>query len=1551
MSERFLVYSRFVSMDQVDSRVWWVLKVGQGARCYLSSLLGLVLLAGVAGPSYLCFSEDRDSGSRVRVGFLAHRGKALCRDQWSAHMEYLSGAVKGYTFEMIPLDFGEVESSVRKMELDFLLTNPAQHAYLDAEYGLCAVATLKEAVGGVPTPLFSGVFIAKRGFAPDGDLAHLKGARLAFVHSLSFGGYFAGLCELKKSGFDPGRDAAGVVFAGTHDAVVEMVLQGEVDVGLVRANTVERMIREGRLDGEGLMFVGLKSNNPEYSVPHSTDVYPNWPFSALAHVPADLRWSVAQALIGMTGDDSAARTASAGGWSYPLSYASVRECLGFLEVDPFGRQEDSGWRITLGKYWEWILLWIVVFVAIAVLYIRAAKLQQHYRNMARALQYNQDRIAGMSAHSRTFWWEIDLKGVYTSLSPVVETVLGYTAEDLIGKWTFYDLHPEEGRDAFREQSFHSLQGGSAFTGVLNPAVAKDGRLVWLSTSASPVRDVRGNCIGYQGMDTDITEQILSKMAVEESEKNFRTFFDTLDDIIVVATEEGRLLYANQSLHTKLQYSEGDLRQMHILDLHTKVDHPEAQSILSDMFKGLRSACPLSLQRKDGSLMPAETRVWFGRWNGAPCVFGLSKDLTAEQEAQQRFERVFRNNPALMAMSSVSDRRFLDVNDAFLRTLGFEREEVIGKSSRELGLFEEDEQLESLVHRLRSEKRVINQEMRVRNKSGQSLDGLFSGETITTQGKQTFLTVMIDITDQKRVERELQAKTDELDRYFTSSLDLLCIANTKGEFLRLNPEWERVLGYRVADLMGQSFLQFVHPDDMDATLHAISELSDQREVTSFENRYRGKDGSYRWIEWRSRPDGETIYAVARDVTERKRIEDQLRDERTRLENIILGTHCGTWEWNVQTGETVFDEMWAEICGYSLSEIQPVSIGTWKCLLHPDDTRVSEDALNRHFSGETPYYQCEVRMHHKSGGWVWVQDRGVVKTRDDKGRPLLMYGTHIDISDQKKAEMELIEINKRLKDATIQAQKLAEAAEQASIAKSQFLANMSHEIRTPMNGVIGMAGLLLDTGLSEEQRRYADRIKTSGEILLDLINDILDLSKIEAGRMELEDADFDLLHLLDDVAFQFHMRCEEKGLQWVLDVSGDVPRFVKSDPGRLRQILVNLLGNAVKFTREGSVSLTVNSKGRDASGKDRLEFEVKDTGIGIPEDKQRMLFEKFTQADASTARTFGGSGLGLAISRQLSRLMDGSISLSSEQGIGSVFRVELPFAQGHAATMPPPGGNVTRMRSSPARDLNQLFAGRRIKVLLVEDNPTNQEVASGLLAKMGLDHDCAGSGYQCMEMLSGKYYDLVLLDVQMPGMDGYETVRRIRQLSGSGSSPRVPVVALTAHAMAGDRETCLAAGMDDYLAKPISGQLLADVLERWLDARTSDPTLDKMVETPVSAADRSVFDEEAMLDNLMNDRDLASRVAGRFLNDLDGQLKTLRESFSRQDIEAVKDVAHSLKGGASYLGAAAMRQAAETLEMSIREGLVDPLDRLVNSVEVEGRRLELALKSAGYTASQG
>lgn len=1508
-------------------------------------VFGLLML------SFVCVRASAEVGpapTSVKVGVLAHRGPDSCVEQWEPHMRYLTQNVPGYVFEMVPLDFEAVEGVVRRKEVDFLLTNPAQHAYLDADYGLCAVATLKESVGGSSTPLFAGAFIARQGAFVDGDVSVFKDARIAFVNPLSFGGYFAGLCELKRMGLDVRKAASEILFVGTHDEVVNHVLTGKADIGLIRSNTLERMAGEGRLDLESIRYWGLKQMDGEYALPHSTDVYPNWPFSALAHVPADLRWGVSQALIGMSDVDPASKAAGSGGWSYPLSYASVRECLRYLGADPFRKEPPPVWKAALSKYWPWMLLWAGIAAALVTLYVRAARLQHHYRSMASALQRKQDRIDGMSAHSRTFWWEVDLRGVYTALSPVVEAVLGFRPDELVGRRTFFDIHPEEGREAFREQSFAHLESGAAFSGVLNPAVSSDGRIVWLSTSASTVFGPDGSPVGYRGMDTDISEQILAKMAVEESETNFRTFFDTLDDIIVVASPDGHILYANRSLHTKLQYSGQELHGMHILDLHAKEDHEEARSILADMFKGLRGACPLSLQRKDGSFMPAETRVWFGKWNGVPCVFGLSKDLTFEQEAQQRFEKSFRNNPALMALSSFEDRRFTDVNDAFLKTLAYEREEVIGKTSRELGLFTEGDQLELIVRKLRNEMRVINQEMQVRSKSGQYLDGLFSAETITIQGRKTILTVMIDITEQKRVERELQAKTDELDRYFTSSLDLLCIANTRGEFVRLNPEWKKVLGYPVDELQGRPFLDFVHPDDLPSTLHAISELSSQKEVTSFENRYRGKDGSYRWIEWRSRPEGEIIYAVARDVTERKRIEDQLRHERTRLENIIQGTHCGTWEWNVQTGETVFDEMWAGICGYTLSEIEPVSIGTWKCLLHPDDVRVSEDALNRHFSGESPYYQCEVRMWHKSDGWVWVQDRGVVKTRDDRGRPLLMYGTHIDISEQKKAESELININERLKDATIEAQKLAQAAEQASIAKSQFLANMSHEIRTPMNGVIGMAGLLLDTDLTQEQKRYADRIRTSGEILLDLINDILDLSKIEAGKMELEEADFDLLHLLDDVAFQFRMRCEEKGLQWTMDCGEDVPHIVKGDPGRLRQILVNLLGNAVKFTREGSVCLNVESDRVDASGRYQVVFEVRDTGIGIPEDKQRTLFEKFSQADTSTARVFGGSGLGLAISRQLSRMMDGSIAMSSQEGDGSVFRVELPLMVGDSHSENWSGPVSGRKRAHLDRDLNQLFAGCGYRVLLVEDNATNQEVASGLLRKMGLDHDFAGSGVQCLEMLSQGGYDLVLLDVQMPGMDGYETVRRIRS---EFEGRRPAVIALTAHAMAGDRETCLAAGMDDYLAKPISGQLLAEALERWLGGKDPESASipNTLLSNPAEVPDSLVFDENAMLENLMDDRELAARVAGRFLNDLDGQLQALRDAFSRNDFETVREVAHSLKGGASYLGASRMRQASESLEMSIREGVVDPLNTMVSKVEAEASLLVEALRAAGFSAS--
>ncbi len=378
---------------------------------------------------------------------------------------------------------------------------------------------------------------------------------------------------------------------------------------------------------------------------------------------------------------------------------------------------------------------------------------------------------------------------------------------------------------------------------------------------------------------------------------------------------------------------------------------------------------------------------------------------------------------------------------------------------------------------------------------------------------------------------------------------------------------------------------------------------------------------------------------------------------------------------------------------------------------------------------------------------------------------------------------------------------EAAEAASRAKSQFLANMSHEIRTPMNGVLGMAEVLLDTPLSGLQRRYLESLHHSGENLLDIINDILDLSKIEAGRLEVNASDFGLRRTVADIVASFRERAGRKGIGLDAFVDDAVPDILRGDVVRLRQVLNNLVGNAIKFTERGGIAIEVEHVPRHDEGRHWLRISVRDTGIGIAPEVQLRIFDAFAQADASHSRKYGGTGLGLTISRQLIELMGGTLGVESAPGAGSTFRFDLPFETG------------VRIDDSSAR---RSLAPLRGHVLLVEDNVVNREVARAALESFGLRVSVAENGLKALEAVAGEAFDLVLMDCQMPEMDGFEATRRIRaaEASGAPGTRRLPIVAVTAGAVDGDRERCLVAGMDDYLAKPFRQAMLHALLAKWL-----------------------------------------------------------------------------------------------------------------------------------------
>ncbi len=476
---------------------------------------------------------------------------------------------------------------------------------------------------------------------------------------------------------------------------------------------------------------------------------------------------------------------------------------------------------------------------------------------------------------------------------------------------------------------------------------------------------------------------------------------------------------------------------------------------------------------------------------------------------------------------------------------------------------------------------------------------------------------------------------------------------------------------------------------------------------------------------------------------------------------------------------------------------------------EEREASRQSIQRKMAGDTPLAPLERHFVRRDGTRLTVEIHEN-HIRDWKGQILGIRSALLDITERKRTEESLQRYARQLQQNNEELAAALAAAREATELKSRFLANMSHEIRTPMNGVLGMAELLVSTSLNAEQREYAEGIQNSAEILLSLLNDVLDLSKIESGKLELECIPFDPFSIVEEVRRTLAVRARAKSLAFTCRRDARLPRLVSGDPVRLRQTLMNLAGNAIKFTEQGEVVVAADLT-REEGERAVLRFSVRDTGIGIASGQRERLFDSFVQGDGSTTRKYGGTGLGLAISKQLVELMGGQIAVESAPGRGSLFCFEVSFKK-HAAEQPP-----APLPAFQAADFT-LAAGvppgnHRYRILLAEDNPVNQTIALRILQKAGYATDAVASGKHAVEALASSHYDLVLMDVQMPEMDGLEATAQIRRLEGA--LRHTPVIAMTANAMAGDREKCLAAGMDDYLSKPIQAQQLCQVVRRWVE----------------------------------------------------------------------------------------------------------------------------------------
>ncbi len=1269
----------------------------------------------------------------------------------------------------------------------------------------------------------------------------------------------------------------------------------------------------------------------------------------------------------------------------------------------------------------------------------------------------------------------DGSGKYLFMNKTMEQVFGKSVNDSeeITDLSFLD---DELVQKTREKDAKVITKGEILE-YTQEVPSQDGVLRTWQTYKFPVYDGYGNTL-VGVIAFDITKQQEAEKALRKSEQYNRDLIEKSPGLISTHTLDGILLSVNPAAAAALGYEPEELVGKSLIEFIP----PDRQAVFDEFVEQVETNRGISgtmrVLTKQG-----EERTWsytntVYEKDGKPYVLGHAFDITetkraeiALRESEERMRLFVENTPAAVAMLD-NDMRYVMISKRWLRDYDLEDQDITGLNHYEV--FPHIDQARKDIHLRGLKGETIKREEEPSVNEDGTIDWLRwemypwhdnSGEI----GGVIFFTEVI--TERKQMQEELARSAAIIE----SSEDAIISKTLDGIIKTWNRGAEKIFGYQANEVIGQPVSVLYPPESNEEEAAFGGSVEEGKPVKQTETVRIKKDGSRIPVSLTLSPikDGKGnitgISKIARDITAQKEAEKVLSESERRFRNLLEYSPVGIVLTDQNGGVVFVNDRWSKITGLSVEQAQGEG---WASAVHPEDRQeILKDWTEKsRIEEETTY---EFRFLTEDGVETEVIARAI-KQYDENGIFSGHLATISDINEIKKLQADL----KAARDAALESAKM----------KSEFLANMSHEIRTPMNGVIGMTDLLLSSRLDEEQRENAEIIKSSADGLLTIINDILDFSKIEAGKLSFETIDFDLVHTVESAVEIFSEQASRKNIQIASLIESDISINLRGDPGRLRQILNNLIGNAVKFTENGEVFVRV-VKESENDEKCKLRFNISDTGIGIKPKAQDYLFQAFTQADGSMTRKFGGTGLGLAISRQLVEMMKGEIRVESVFGEGSTFSFTAEFEKsestginkivhvknlqnlrvlivddnatnrkilmhqvsswglyaeeaengilgliklreavendqpfdlaildlmmpdmngfeladfikkdelisdvklilmpsfgerGHAKTARKKGIEaylIKPVRQSDLFDCISTLAvdvmteikaedeppiqlitqhslkenkrGEQLTILIAEDNVVNQKVAKQQIERLGFRTHIVSNGLEALEVIKHREFSLILMDCQMPVMDGYEATTKIRDFEKG--KKRIPVIAMTANAMQGEREKCIEAGMDDYIAKPVKVENLSQVINHWISNSISEqPAIspDKHDDLPqvdeVESLDLTVLETFREFQEA-DSEDIVTELSNLFINDAGNRLQSLKQAIEEENTEVIKEQAHAIKGSSGSIGAQHLANLCKEVEKNIRNGekVLDLFESMEKEFEkVVGLLKELMKKS--------